>query len=69
MKKLLIIGLLLTSTTMFGCGSTSTTTTSSNSDVETSESKKEKVYLNEGDVYTATDERGTYEFKVTEAKF
>ena len=69
MKKLLIIGLLLTSTTMFGCGSTSTTTTSSNSDVETSESKNEKVYLNAGDVYTATDERGTYEFKVTEAKF
>ena len=70
MKKILVIGLLSSLLLLMGCN-TPTQKIDSKTDSKTKieEPKPEKEYLQVGEVFVATDDRGTYEIKVTEAKY
>ena len=69
MKKLFIVGVIGIGIILGGC---SNTTQDKNKTIESSNTQEENEtieYLNAGDIFTVTDDRGTYEFKVNEAKY
>lgn len=65
MKKLLIAGVLGIGIVFSGCS----TTQDVNKTLESNDKQEKIEYLNAGDTFTATDDRGTYEFKVKEANY